>query len=165
MKSNVVYRKNDDCYFKINHKLKRITKIEKNEVSYLDYKTNISKIINLKSIRLNVWKRMENSFFISRHFQWEYNGAKYTTTDKQIDWFNTEHAVQARVAAIFHNGKIWKATFQSGYYPRIYLERIVYDTPTRTTLVEKENYIKEEERHFVAKWTDIKYCRHFEKTT
>ena len=167
MKKNISYKKKDDCYFKVNHTLKRITKVENNIVSYLDYDTNIEEVNSYKSIAMNVWKHIENSFFISRHFEWEYNGVKYRTTDKSIDWQKGNYG--SSEALVFHNGNIWIAHYSGNYFPRTYLERPQFIHPTREVIVGKdvsktaEFKIKETSIPKVNKWTDIKYCRHFEK--
>lgn len=168
MVRHVFYRKDGDCYYKINDNLKRITKVENNEVSFLDYDVHFVEIKSYKSIKMNQWKHVENSFFISRDFEWEYNGVKYRTTDKPLDWGKSEYGVFKTL--IFHNGKIWMASNAGGhYYPRIYLEREKFVHPTRYVLFEKnisntEKFIKKENSiPNSAKWTDIKYCRNFEK--
>lgn len=168
MLKNVSYKKNGNCYYKINNDLKRITKLENNEVSYLDFDAFGEEICSYKSIKMNQWKQIENAFFISRDFEWEYNGIKYRTTNKPIDWGKSEFGVFKTL--IFHNGKIWNASNSGGhYYPRIYLERKKFVHPTREVLIEKdisrtEEFLnKENTAPNVAKWTDIKYCRNFEK--
>ena len=161
MEPFVYYKQKDDCYYKINYKLKRITKLENNQVSYLDYDNFIDEIINYKDLPRNKWKNVENNFFISRDFEWEFDGEKYKTNNKRIDWINGQYG--GWESLVFHNGKIWKATNNGNYYPRIYLIRELYTPPTRTVLIEKENnilFVKQESRY---KWTDIKYCRNFEK--
>jgi hypothetical protein len=163
----VFYKKNGDCYYKINNDLQRITKLQNNVVSYLDFNTHSVEIISYKSINLSAWKHIENSFFISRHFEWEYNGHKYQTTDKPIKWEKTRE--YGATALIFHNGKIWSATYSGNYYPRVYLEKKGYVHPSREVLVEKDisntvEFInKQNSGPNTAKWTDIKYCRNFEK--
>lgn len=164
----VFYKKNGDCYYKINNDLKRITKLENNEVSYLEYDIHWPEINFYKTIQMNQWKHMENSFFISRDFEWEYNRVKYRTTDKPIDWGSSEFGV--RKALIFHNGKIWLASNAGGhYYPRVYLEREKFIHPTRKVLIEKNisNTVKFINKQNTipnaAKWTYVKYCRNFEQ--
>lgn len=167
MKKNVFYRKKDDGYFKINHDLKRITKVEKNEVSYLDYDTNIEEINSYKSIAMDVWKHIENSFFISRHFEWEYNGIKYRTTDKPIQWEKGKYG--SSESLVFHNGNIWIAHYSGNYFPRIYLERPKFIQPTREVIIGKDVSktadFKRKETSIpkVNKWTDFKYLKHFEQ--
>lgn len=134
----VYYKKNGSEYYKIHPILKRITKIINNEVSYLDYDENYNIIMSYKSINMPTWKNIENNFFISRHFKWMFNGVYYTTTDKQIEWKSDAHGYYSSI--IFHNGKIWNIDGGNGS-DRFYL----------TSLDGKKN-----------KWTDIKYCRHFE---
>jgi len=169
LKKVVLYKKNDNCYYKINYDLRRITKIQNNEVSYLEYNAHIGEVQSYKSIQVNAWKQIENSFFISRHFEWEYNGHKYKTTDKPIEWSKDKN--HSNTALVFHNGKIWIASSAGGhYYPRVYLETEKYVTPTREVLVEKDisntfRFIQNRKLKIqtTAKWTDIKYCRNFEK--
>lgn len=167
MKTVVFFYKKHDCYFKVNNDLKRITKIENNQVSYLDYDTYAEEIKSHTKIQMNQWKHIENSFFISRNFEWEYNGFKYHTTDKPITWKQNKHYRQS--ASVFHNGTIWEAHYSSNYYPRVYLTKKIYVTPTREVLVEKdmsetEEFINKENFDLsTSKWTDIKYCRNFEK--
>lgn len=153
--SNVSYKRDGDFHYKVNSVLKRITLIHNNEVTYLDYDTNIEAIKALKSIKMNQWKQIENGFFISRHFEWEYNGIKYRTTDKHIQWSYSS----GKDVLVFHNGKIWKTYLKDD---RVYLERELYEIPTRKVLFEKKgNKIKIPKRSS-AKWTGAKYCRHFE---
>lgn len=168
MIKKVVYKQNIDCYYKINNDLKRITKLENNEVYYLDYVIYYDEINSYKSIRMNQWKHLENQFFISRDFEWEYNGIKYRTTDKAIDWNKAEYGTHK--ALIFHNGKIWSASNSGAhYYPKVYLEREKFIHPTRKVLIEKnisntvKFIIELNAITNIAKWTDIKYCRNFEK--
>lgn len=168
MKKVVLYKKNNDCYYKINYDLRRITKIQNNEVSYLEYNTYIGEVQSYKSIKMNTWKQVENSFFISRDFEWEYGGKKYKTTDKPIQWSRDKNNLNSTL--VFHNGKIWIASNAVGhYYPRVFLETEKYVTPTREVLVEKDltktyKFIKRKsEIEKTSKWTDIKYCRNFEK--
>jgi hypothetical protein len=161
MRAGVYYKKRDDCYYKINSKLKRITKIENNEVSYLDYDANIVEIGSYKKIQMNQWKHVENSFFISRDFEWEFNKEKYRTNNKPIKWIKGQFGDNSSV--VFHNGKIWEVSMSGNYYPRVFLEREVYQTPTRKVLVEKNEGVKHPQRSTSGKWTDIKYCRNFEK--
>jgi hypothetical protein len=167
MISQVSYRQNGDCFYKINHNLKRITRLENNVVIYLDYNTDIDEIMQYKSVKMNAWKHKENSFFISRHFEWEYDGKKFRTTDKPIEWLKNEFG--SSKAVVFHNGCIWNLSMTNYYYPRIYLERKKYVVPTREVLFEKdisdtEEFIqKQNSIPNTAKWTDVKYCRHFEE--
>lgn len=139
MIAKVAYRKNADEYYKIHYVLKKITKVINNEVSFLDYDENLNIIKAYKPLKMCDWKHIENSFFISRNFKWKYNNDWYTTTNKKVDWVNDEFG--DRKATIFHCGKIYKAYYNANYYPRIYLQ----------SLDGKNN-----------KWTDVKYCRHFE---
>ena len=167
MIKKVVHKINGYCYYKINNDLKRITKLENNEVSYLDYDTFFAEINSFRGIQQQKWKYVENLFFISRDFEWEYNGIKYQTMDGPINWI--EDGFGHRMAQVFHNGKIWKDSYSGSYYPRIYLEREKFVYPTREVLVEKnlsntEKFInKQNSVPNAEKWTDIKYCRNFEK--
>jgi len=162
LKKVVLYKKNGDCYYKINYDLRRITKIENNEVDYLEYNAHIGKVQSYKTIQMNVWKHAENSFFISRDFEWEYNGHKYKTTDKPIQWSKDKN--YSNSALVFHNGKIWIAVYSGNYYPRIFLETEKYVTPTREVIFGKKMKVEKKEAiQKTSKWTDIKYCRNFEK--
>ena len=156
MIKHIYYRKNDDCYYKINDNLKRITKINKNEVSYLDYASQKSIVMDYRPITANRWKQIENSFFLSRDFEWEYNGERYKTNNKPINWNKGE-------SLVFNNGKIWEAYCSGNYYPRIQLRRNLYRTPTRKVLIEKKNNILNINPPITGKWTNVKYCRNFEK--
>lgn len=160
---HIFYRKTDsNCFYKVNINIKRITKVFDNEVSYIDYDENIKYVKNLKSIKVDDWHNIENTFFISKHFEWEFEGAKYRTTDKPIKWNGNE-------VMVFHNGKIWKAYNNGSYFPRIYLVTKKFVNPIREVLTEKD--ISQTEKFIKAmnsvplteKWTDKKYCRHFEK--
>jgi len=82
--TRVTYKVYGGSYYKINHDLKRITKLYNNEVAYLDYDTSIKEVNGFKSIRMEAWKNVENTFFISRHFEWVYNDKRYRTTDKPL---------------------------------------------------------------------------------
>ena len=161
---SVLYRVNDNCYYKINSDLKRITKIENNIVSYLDYDTHSKEIFSYKKTKVNNWKHVENSFFISRDFEWEYQGHKYRTTNKPLVWGKDKHTHQT-FSFVFHNGRIWKAYNSSNYYPRIYLSKEDFVNPTRQVLFEKDlsQKIDIKVASITIKWTDIKYCRHFEQ--
>jgi hypothetical protein len=161
MKRFVFHTFKDNCYYKINDKLKRITKIEENEVSYLDYDNFAKEVKRYKNLSANRWKQIENKFFLSRDFEWEYNGEKYKTNDKRISWEKGEYG--GLISLVFHNGKIWEASNNGNYYPRIQLSRELYAPPTRTVLVEKEKNILRFNSKTRGKWTDIKYCRNFEK--
>lgn len=162
MTSGVKYFEKHGCYYKVNDNLKRITKIQNNEVSYPDYDTFVDEIKSHKKIQMNQWKHIENSFFISRDFEWEYNGIKYRTTNKPVEWNTGKYG--GRSTFVFHNGKIWLATYSGNYYPRIYLEREKFINPKRNVLFEKENLINTTDTiPKTYKWTDIKYCRHFEE--
>lgn len=164
MTSGVSYFKKDDCYYKINDSLKRISKIQNNEVSYPDYDIFVDEIKSHKKIQMNQWKHIENSFFISRDFEWEYNGIKYRTTNKPVEWGTGKYGKSVNESVVFHNGKIWLATYSGNYYPRIYLESKKFVNPTRDVLFEKNDFkSKEKDAPSVYKWTDIKYCRHFEE--
>lgn len=163
IKRNISYRKSDDCYYRINYDLKRLTTIQDNEVFYLNFSDHVKRVESYKSIKKEAWKQIENAFFLSKHFEWEYNGVKYKTTDKPIKWKECE-------SFVFHNGKIWEATYSGNYYPRIQLKRNEYINPTRIVLVEKSKTRKSKiisdillDVPKVYKWTDIKYCRNFEK--
>jgi hypothetical protein len=164
---DVSYKNNGDCYYKINGVLKRITKIENNIVTYLDYITNIYEVRSYKKIKMNAWKHVENSFFMSRDFEWEYQGVKYTTTNKSLSWERDEF--HNYVSFVFHNGGIWKAHNSGNYYPRVFLEREKFINPIRKVLFEKDVSNSEAFKNKLkfapktTKWTDIKYCRHFEK--
>lgn len=161
MTKDICYRKNNDCYYKVNGNLKRITKVDKSEVSYLDYDTFISEVKSYKPISSNRWRQVENSFFLSRDFEWEYNNEKFRTNNKPIDWKKGKYG--GWVSLVFHNGKIWEASNNGNYYPRISLVRELYVSPTRTVLVEKKNNIIRVNAKARGKWTHIKFCRNFEK--
>jgi len=150
----IIYKHASDSYYKINTTLKKIVKIQNNVVSYPDYKENLSEVLALKSINMSEWKHIENSFFISRHFEWEFNGKKFRTTDKKIGWGVNKHGICS--ALVFHNGKVWYATNSGNYYPRIFLVQQTDDSKVsikRLIYGDKPN----------TKWTDVKYCRHFEE--
>jgi hypothetical protein len=179
----VKYLKDGNAYYKVNNELKRITKIEDNVVEYLNYDSEIDRINAFKGVRMEVWKNIENSFFISRHFTWEHQGRKFTTTDKPLNW---EKDLCGRKAIVFHNGKIWEAN--DYYYPRISLTRIespfgkilddtkklVEETVSNMSEEDKKNVTEAGKQYAVVthsiqalhrnqKWTDIKYCRNFEQ--
>ncbi len=181
---SVKYYKDGKAYYKINNKLKRITKLENNQVEYLDYDKHNERIISFKKIRVEDWKNVENKFFLSRHFQWEHNGVKYTTTDKPIEW--KKASTCGREATVFHNGKIWIAN--DYYYPRINLTRIeegfgknlddakkMVEESVSLMSKEDQNKVTKEGKegtmitlaielmHKSQKWTDVGYCRNFEK--
>jgi len=153
----IKYYQIDKVFFKVNFSLERITCIENNEVKYLDFVQNIETISKFKTIKMNQWKNVENTFFLSKDFFWEYSGQKYQTIDKPIEW-NQGHAF------VFHNGKVWNACYSGNYYPRIFLERTTYAYPvTREVLFEKTIKNLDYNKKRISKWTDIKYCRNFEK--
>ena len=143
MNHPVKYFRNGSEHYKVNTELRRITKIDNNDVSYPSYDENIETVSSYKKIKMNDWKHIENSFFISRHFEWEYDGSRYTTTDDKIEFVLDKYSY---VAMVFHNGFIWKAYNSGNYYPRMFIERINKRTNQKT-----------------HKWTDIKYLRAFKK--
>ena len=159
--ANIKYFQSEDNFFKVNYDLKRITLLKNNVVEYLDFEQKIEEISKFKKIKMNQWKNVENSFFISKEFSWEYDGKQYRTVEKPIEWLDGE--LHQRYALVFHNGKIWKAYYSGNYYPRVYLQRQVYAFPiTREVLFEKIIKNLDYNKKEVSKWTDIKYCRSFE---
>ena len=96
-----------------------------------------------------------NNFFLSRHFQWEHNGSKYTTTDEKLNW--EKATTCGRECKVFHNGKIWAAN--DYYYPRIQLTRVKYYKMQKPD--DPHQYIEQLKSNI--KWTDIKYLRNFKK--
>jgi hypothetical protein len=143
---NKKFYKNEDSFYKVNYINKTIIELKNNEIFNLDFDENFNKISNFKKISSNTWKNKENTFFISRHFQWVYNGEKYTTTNELIDWSKP-------VVYVFHNGKIWIAS--CSYSTRIMLKEPVSQLVTIKKLIYGNIPI--------LKWTHIKYCRNFKK--
>lgn len=151
------YINNKDVY-KVNYDLKKITCLASGEAMFPDFEENIEKISKFKTMNMADWKHHENQFFISRHFNWEHNGVKFSTIDSPIKWQNASTC--GREAMVFHSGKIWKAN--DYYYPRIFLTRVEsLDKPT-LPIVDEETYKAWLDNHRKnTKWTDIKYCRNF----
>jgi hypothetical protein len=155
----VKYHKFDNDFYKVNHDLKRITRIFEGGVEYLDYESNVEDISGYKKIQMNEWKQAENSFFISKEFTWEHEEKKYTTTQKALEW--KPASTCGREAIVFHNGKIWRAN--DYYYPRISLRRIETINRPHIDISNEANYASWLQEHKKnTKWTDVKYCRHFE---
>lgn len=151
----VKYYKKDDTYYKVHHELKQITSICNNVVVRIDYDENIENVKSFKSIKMNQWKHIENSFFISRQFKWKHNNTNYITTDNKLEW---KPAITCgRETIVFHNGKIWTAN--DYYYPKIHLTRIEYNKNEVNTS-NLDDYFKKLRGN--QKWTDIKYCKNFE---
>lgn len=156
----VNYYKNNNDIYKVNHDLKKITCIASGEVMFPDYEENIDKIQRFKSIQMHDWKHHENTFFISRDFEWTHDGQKYKTNSKKIDWQNASTCGQE--AMVFHAGKIWKAN--NYYYPRIHLTRAESLNKPHIVIKDEESYKQWlENQRKNTKWTDIKYCRNFSK--
>ena len=152
--SKVYYRIKDDCVYQICPNRKQIICIKKNKkVSYPDYDSHVDLIMSYKSISLNSWQSAKNNFFISRQFEWVYNGKRFRTTDKPFDWVEDKYG--SRNCLVFHNGQIWKASNSANYYPRIQLNQIEPEFYTLDMIV--SGWLPK------SKWTDIIYCRNFEE--
>lgn len=154
MEKDIIYRQNNEYFFKIDKRNSKIYQLHDNNVIVLDYDSNIDIIYNYIPLSLNKWQELENKFFISRNFEWVYNEKKYRTTDKKIVWSPDKHG--GHTAIVFNKGKIWVAHNNANYYPRVYLEIYRDDTNiSATRLIYGDSKL--------AKWTDIKYCKHFEE--
>jgi hypothetical protein len=129
----VFYKQHEGAYYKVNPTLERITRIENNEVTFLDYHEHVATIREYRMLRFDVWKQQEHKFFMSRNFQWDFEGNLYQTTDNPIYWTGGE-------AMVFHGGKVWKA--YDYYRPRLELQNL--QTGDR-------------------KWTKITNCKAVEK--
>ena len=159
----VSYFLDNKTFYKVNHNLERITKLENNEVIYLDYHKYIDKIRErAKKIQMNEWKSAENNFFISRDFEWSFNGEKYKTNNKKIEWTANKNGC-GRDAVVFHNGKIWVAN--DYYYPRIALTLVGKEMPRMSENLEPKLWFEkfQEFQRNNTKWTDVKYLKSFEK--
>jgi hypothetical protein len=149
---NIYYRTDGTFSYKIVTASKKIYKITPDDVETLDYDSNYETIKSFKSLKKNDWNSVQNKFFISRHFEWIYQGVCYITTDKKIQY--NSNGVLLPVTLVFHNGMVWKAQYSSNYYPRIWLTADVKRTDKETGEIK---IIK------ISKWTDEKYLRAFEK--
>lgn len=151
--SNIYYRVDNGYFYKIITSSKKIYKITIKEVETIDYDSHYELVKSFTPLKKNDWNSMQNSFFISRHFEWVYEGVCFTTTDKRIQ-YTTPTGSFTPTALVFHNGLVWEAYYSSNYFPRIQLTAKVKRTNKETgevTIVQK------------SKWTDEKYLRAFEK--
>jgi hypothetical protein len=150
--SNIYYRINNGYFYKIITSSKKIYKITSIEVETLDYDSNYETVKSFTPLKKNDWNSMQNSFFISRDFEWVYQGVCYMTTGKRIQY--NANGVSTPSALVFHNGLVWEAHYSGNYYPRMWLTAKVKRTDKETGEVK----IIE-----ISKWTDEKYLRAFEK--
>jgi hypothetical protein len=151
--SQIHYRTDGTFSYKILTTSKKIYKVTPDDVEILDYDSNYESVMRFKTLKKNDWNSMQNSFFISRHFEWVYEGVCYTTTDKRIQ-YTTPNGSYTPTALVFHNGLVWEAYYSSNYFPRIQLTAKVKRINNETgevMIVQK------------TKWTDEKYLRAFEK--
>jgi hypothetical protein len=151
--SNIHYRTDGTFSYKIITTSKKIYKVTPDDVEMIDYDSNYESVINFKPLKKNDWNSVQNKFFISRHFEWIYEGVCYITTDKDIK-YETPVGGYSAIALVFHNGMIWEACYSGNYYPRMWMKAKIKRTDKETGEVK----IIE-----TSKWTDAKFLRAFEK--
>lgn len=138
-------------FFKVNHELKRITRICANKRTFQEYDELPSLMEKgLVKLRKNDWHQVENTFYVNNDFEWEFNGERFKTSDIPCDKEFLQKNEDKLISEIYpylvwHNGFVWATYYSGNYYPKMPLVRI-------------DNTGGQQ-----RKWTDIKYLRNFIK--
>lgn len=143
--------KDNHSYYKVNHELKRITRICANRRTFPEY-AELQNILDegVVKARKDEWHQVENSYFTNNEFEWMFDGKMYKTSDipcdKEFLQKNDGSVVSDRYPwLVWHNGFVWATYWSGNYYPRMPLVRVDNHGKTCT------------------KWTDIKYLKNFIK--
>jgi len=136
--------------YKVNHELQRITRISNNKRTFPEW-TELDEIMNnTTKLSKQKWRMVENTFYISQKWEWEYNGERYRISDIPFEkeqlqpnpnWQNGG----GYPSLAFNNGQIWETAICGNYFPQMPLIR-----------TDKDGKV-------IRRWTNIKYVLNFEK--
>jgi hypothetical protein len=130
-------------HFKINHDIKKVTRICNNKRTFPDYEEFLADdfLKDKGKCRKQDWRTAENTFYLSSKFEWQYEGEWYVTTEPCLQEngpvFDNENKEDKRIGScypylVWNNGFVW--------------------------LVRIDN-----KGEYISKWTDIRYLKNFSK--